>query len=142
MNKFLVFFLTAFCGIAAQGQIYTSGQIIASNSATYIPATNAPQISTLNVAVPQHVFQIGNQNFANTNAITFYAYLNVFGSNIVVPLTIISPAGTNLSYVPSATNITDQVTTMATNFNVNIQWLAAATNQSSTNLQVTINQKL
>lgn len=140
MIKFLALLLL--CGLTAQGQIYTSGQIIASNSATYIPATNATQIATLNVAVPQHVFQIGNQNFASTNTITFYAYLNVFGSNIVVPLTIISGAGSNLTYVPSATNVTEQVTTMATNFNVNIQWLAAATNQSSTNLQVTINQKL
>lgn len=141
MNKLLALILIL-CGFSASAQIYTTGQIIASNAATFIPATNAPQIATVNVAIPQHVFQIGNQNFSSTAAITFYAYLNVFGSNIVVPLTIISSGGTNLSYVPSATNATEQVTTAATNFNVNIQWLAAATNQSSTNLQVTINQKL
>lgn len=138
MNKVLALLLL--CGFSAQAQIYTAGQIVPTNAFTYIPATNSTQFPTYAVQIPQHVFRVSNQNFGSTNALQFFAYINIGGTNILVPLALTSFSATNLNYVPSNTNVTEQVITQATNFNLNIQWAVATTNDANTNLQVTIQQ--
>lgn len=130
--KRLALFLLLLCGLSAHAQIFTTGQIVASNAVTYIPATNGTQISTYSVSIPQHVFQIQNQNFNSTNALTIYSFINFGGTTNLVPI------GT---YIPTGTNLIELFTTSATNFNLNIQFAVATTNDASTNLQVTIIQK-
>ena len=133
----IVILAAALCG-SALAQQFTSGQIFPTNTATQVPAANATQIVATPVQWNALTYRVGTQNFGATNAVTFYAYLRVGGSTNLIPLTIAGTYTTNLTFNPSNTNITESVTLLATNLNVNIVWVVATTNDANTNLQATI----
>jgi hypothetical protein len=139
----------AFLPLAAAGQVLTGGQILPTNTITYIPPTNGAPSTLVTVSVPQTISTIGNQNFGTTNQLNGTAYLSYNGIFICQLIQAWGSNGsafsvnTNLTYNPAATNNAgspDIVYTLPTNLTFGITYGMAVTNLSSTNDQVTINR--
>lgn len=115
------------CSVNAQIFVFSTPTLLASNTVTILPPTNATQFTIAFFSMPQHIIQCQTLNFTNTNTCIVTTWLSLDGTNRIY----LSQSASN----SLASNGFFNLTIPAATYPVYGGLAVATTNENSTNTQ-------